>query len=42
MKKKNFEKKYIKANPKKAEMIKKAVSEGLKQYEETFKKLAAV
>ena len=42
MKNKDFEKKYIKANPKKAKIIKKAVAEGLKQYEETFRKLAAV
>lgn len=41
MEKKNFAKKYIKANPKKAKIIKKAVDEGLKQYEETFRKLAS-
>ncbi|HMS22687.1 MAG TPA: hypothetical protein PKA38_02875 [Candidatus Levybacteria bacterium] len=34
-------KKYEKNNPKKAKIIKKAVSKGVKQYEETFRRLAA-
>jgi hypothetical protein len=34
-------KKYEKKNPKKAKMIKKAVTKGVKQYEETFRRLAA-
>ena len=34
-------KKFEQKNPKKAKVIKKAVNQGLKQYEETFKKLAA-
>ncbi|MEX2007843.1 MAG: hypothetical protein WD992_03655 [Candidatus Levyibacteriota bacterium] len=34
-------KKYEQKNPQKAKTIKKAVSRGLKQYEETFRKLAA-
>lgn len=33
-------KKYKKNNPKKAQIIKKAVNEGVKQYEETFRRLA--
>lgn len=33
--------KYEKKNPKKAKVIKRAISKGLKQYGETFKKLAA-
>lgn len=32
--------KYIKKNPAKATLIKKAVKRGLKQYEETFRRLA--
>jgi len=32
---------YQKINPKKAEIIKKAVKQGLKQYDETFRRLAA-
>lgn len=31
---------YVKANPSKAENIKKAVKQGVKQYAETFKRLA--
>ncbi len=34
-------KNYEQKNPKKAKMIKKAVNKGLKQYAETFKKLAS-
>ncbi len=34
-------KKYEKNNPKKAQIIKKAVNKGVKQYEETFRRLAA-
>lgn len=34
-------KKYEKKNPEKAKLIKKAVKQGLKQYAETFKKLAS-
>lgn len=34
-------KKYEQKNPKKAKTIKKAISRGFKQYEETFRKLAA-
>ncbi len=34
-------KKYEQKNPKKAKLIKKAVKQGFKQYEETFKKLAS-
>lgn len=34
-------KKYEQKNPKKAKTIKKAISKGLKQYEETFRRLAA-
>lgn len=34
-------KKYEKNNPKKAKIIKKAVNKGVKQYEETFRRLAA-
>lgn len=34
-------KKYEKNNPKKAKLIKKAVNKGVKQYEETFRRLAA-
>lgn len=33
--------KYQKQNPKKASLIKKAVGQGVKQYAETFKKLAS-
>lgn len=33
--------KYEKKNPKKAKVIKKAINQGLKQYEETFRRLAA-
>jgi hypothetical protein len=33
--------KYIKQNPKRAQIIKKAVRRGLKDYALTFKKLAA-
>lgn len=32
--------KYSKNNPKKARLIKKAVSRGVKQYAETFRRLA--
>jgi len=35
-------KKYISKKPKKAKAIKKAVAKGFQEYEETFKKLAAV
>ena len=31
---------YKKENPSKAKMIKRAVKQGIKDYEETFKKLA--
>ena len=34
-------KKYEQKNPKRAKIIKKAINQGLKQYEETFKRLAA-
>lgn len=34
-------KKYEQKNPKKAKIIKKAINRGLKQYEETFRRLAA-
>lgn len=34
-------KKYEQKNPKRAKIIKKAVSKGVKQYEETFRRLAA-
>jgi hypothetical protein len=33
---------YSKNNPKKAKLIKKAVSRGMKQYAETFRKLANI
>lgn len=33
--------KYQKQNPQKANLIKKAVNQGIKQYAETFKKLAS-
>lgn len=35
-------KQYIKLRPKKAKIIKKAVTKGIREYEETFKRLAAV
>ena len=35
-------KKYEQKNPKKAKIIKKAINRGIKQYEETFRKLASV
>lgn len=34
-------KEYIKKNPLKAKVIKKAVKRGIKEYEETFKRLAS-
>ena len=34
-------KKYEQKHPKNAKIIKKAISKGLKQYEETFRKRAA-
>lgn len=34
-------KKYEQRNPKKAKLIKKAINKGLKQYAETFRRLAA-
>jgi len=40
MKDKNL-KRYMTKNPKKAKLIKTAVSKGFKQYEETFRRLAA-
>lgn len=33
-------KKYEQKNPKKAKAIKKAINKGIKQYEETFRRLA--
>lgn len=35
-------KKYEQKNSKKAKIIKKAIARGFKQYEDTFKRLAAV
>lgn len=32
---------YERKNPKKAKLIKRAVKQGLKQYDETFRRLAA-
>lgn len=34
-------KKYEQKNPRKAKIIKKAINRGIKQYEETFRRLAA-
>lgn len=34
-------KRYEQKNPKKAKVIKKAIDQGVKQYEETFRRLAA-
>lgn len=40
MKKTFSEKEYKKKNPQKASIIKRAVKRGIKEYEETFRKLA--
>lgn len=37
----NFIKKYKEKNPKKARTIRRAVKQGVKEYGETFKRLAA-
>lgn len=43
MRKKVFvPKDYIKKNPKRASIIQKAVKRGVKEYEETFRRLAAI
>lgn len=36
----NFIKKYKEKNPKKAKILRRAVKRGVKEYEETFKRLA--
>lgn len=41
MKNKDLMKKYIRNNPDKARLIKKSVTKGVKQYAETFRRLAS-